>query len=55
MSNKSGFDRAVGTARLANGIKNIIKGALAGGLHGAAAAVAKSFAPQIIKISVDLF
>lgn len=47
---KSGLERAANAAQLANGIKNIVKGAISGGLHGAAIAAAKSFAPQLIKI-----
>ena len=36
--------------QLAAGAANIIKGAVAGGIKGAAVAAAKSFAPQIIKL-----
>ena len=52
MSNRNGFDRAVNAALLANGLKNIIKGALVGGLKGMAVETVKSFTPQIIKITL---
>ncbi len=39
-------------AQLAKGIADIVKGAMAGGLHGAAAGAVKAFAPQLIKIAV---
>jgi len=52
VSNRSGFQKAVNGAQIAKGIANIIKGAATGGLHGAAAAAAKSFAPQLIKLAL---
>ena len=43
---------AAKAARLAVAAANIAKGAVSGGLHGAAVAAAKSFAPEIIKAAV---
>lgn len=43
---------AAQAAQLARAAAEIIKGAMSGGLHGAAAAAVKSFAPQLIKIAV---
>ena len=39
-------------AQLAKGIADTVKGAMAGGLQGAAVAAAKAFAPQLIKIAL---
>ena len=44
-----GFSSAARVAQLGHAVATIINGALAGGLHGAAIAAVKSFAPQIIK------
>jgi hypothetical protein len=52
MADRSGLERAANAARLANGIKNIAKGFVSGGLQGAAIAAAKSYAPQLIKAAV---
>ena len=52
MSDKSGFDKAATAARLAKSAAMIAKAALAGGLHGAAAAAVKEFAPTLIKWGV---
>jgi hypothetical protein len=52
MANTNGLQKAMNAARFANGAKNIIMGGMKGGLHGAAIAAAKSFAPQMIKIAV---
>jgi cell wall-associated NlpC family hydrolase len=49
MNEKSGADRALNAARLANGVKNIIRGAAAGGPAGAAAEAVRSFLPEIIR------
>lgn len=51
-SNQSGgmAARAAQLAQLARGVAETIRGAMAGGLYGAAVAAAKAFAPQIIKI-----
>lgn len=47
-----GLSKAAQAAQLARAAAEIIQGALSGGLHGAAAAAVKSFAPQLIKIAV---
>ena len=52
MSDKSGLERALGAAQHANALKNIISEGMSGGLHGAAIAAAKAYAPQLIKIAI---
>ena len=51
MSNDNG---AGGALRAAAAIRNIVKGAAAGGLHGAAIGAAKSFLPEIVKAAVAI-
>ena len=54
--NSSHAAKAAQMAQLARGVSEIIKGAMAGGIKGAAIAAAKNFAPQIIKfIAITIF
>lgn len=55
--NGGGLSKAAQLAQLAKGVSDTIKGAMVGGLKGAAVAAAKAFAPQLIKaaIAVILF
>lgn len=48
-NSQSGAQTAVDLARLAKAIYNIVRAAIAAGLHGAAAAAAKEALPLLIK------
>ena len=52
ISNKSGLDHALGAAQAANALKNAIKAGASGGWQAAAVSIAKSYAPQLIKIVI---
>ena len=54
MNRNSGIQTAANLAYLAKSIASIIRAALAGGLHGAAVAAAKSLAPWLLKLVVIL-